>query len=257
MTRVGVISDEFWAAVESLMPSDVGRRGHRFADHRLILRGSRGGSVPVRRGGICPPISGRGRRFGNATTGFRSTAPISGSSMSCAGIGPMTSSTTGWRGCCRSTRRWCARTSTPPGARCRGHRGLSRITRIRRSRARRPCARPLPGRANHQDSCPDRYRDGPGRDDAHRWAGRRQPALLPLLDGYFVPRPPPTLSVMSGCWPIRRTRIPPPAPHCASAGESSTRSPNATIRSLGARPRARPVVDHRPLTAKSTGCATP
>src|SRR4026209_2503218 len=39
MTRVGVISDELWAAVDPLMPSDVGRRGHRFADHRQILEG--------------------------------------------------------------------------------------------------------------------------------------------------------------------------------------------------------------------------
>jgi len=34
-----VISDEFWAAVESLMPSDEGKRGNRFGDHRLILEG--------------------------------------------------------------------------------------------------------------------------------------------------------------------------------------------------------------------------
>jgi putative transposase len=39
MTRVGVIPDEFWAAVEALMPSDEGRRGRRFADHRLVLEG--------------------------------------------------------------------------------------------------------------------------------------------------------------------------------------------------------------------------
>lgn len=39
MTRVGVISDELWAAVESLMPSDEGRRGRRFVDYRLILEG--------------------------------------------------------------------------------------------------------------------------------------------------------------------------------------------------------------------------
>src|ERR1700682_1218825 len=39
VTRMGVISDEFWAAVESLMPSDVGKRGNRFGDHRLILEG--------------------------------------------------------------------------------------------------------------------------------------------------------------------------------------------------------------------------
>src|SRR5262249_3489203 len=62
------------------------------------------------------------------------------------------------------------------------------------------------------------------------------PALLPLVE-------------------IRRTRIPPPAPHCGSAG-SSTRSPNATIRSLVARPRAPPAVDHRPSTATSTSSAT-
>jgi putative transposase len=36
---MGVISDEFWAAVESLMPSDEGKRGNRFGDHRLILEG--------------------------------------------------------------------------------------------------------------------------------------------------------------------------------------------------------------------------
>ena len=39
MTRTGVISDEFWAAVESVMPSDVGKRGNRFGDHRRILEG--------------------------------------------------------------------------------------------------------------------------------------------------------------------------------------------------------------------------
>jgi putative transposase len=39
VTRMSVISDEFWAAVESVMPSDVGKRGNRFGDHRLILEG--------------------------------------------------------------------------------------------------------------------------------------------------------------------------------------------------------------------------
>jgi len=39
VTRMGVISDEFWKAVESLMPSDEGKRGNRFGDHRLILEG--------------------------------------------------------------------------------------------------------------------------------------------------------------------------------------------------------------------------
>lgn len=39
MTRTGVITDEFWELVESLMPSDVGKRGRRFGDHRMILEG--------------------------------------------------------------------------------------------------------------------------------------------------------------------------------------------------------------------------
>lgn len=39
MTRVGVISDEFWAVAQGLMPSDVGKRGRRFADHRVVLEG--------------------------------------------------------------------------------------------------------------------------------------------------------------------------------------------------------------------------
>jgi putative transposase len=39
MGRSGVISDEFWGVVEPLLPSDVGRRGRRFVDHRRILEG--------------------------------------------------------------------------------------------------------------------------------------------------------------------------------------------------------------------------
>jgi transposase len=34
-----VISDEFWAVVDSVMPSDEGKRGNRFSDHRLMLEG--------------------------------------------------------------------------------------------------------------------------------------------------------------------------------------------------------------------------
>lgn len=34
-----MISDEFWAIVEPVIPSDVGKRGRRFADHRRILEG--------------------------------------------------------------------------------------------------------------------------------------------------------------------------------------------------------------------------
>jgi len=36
---MGVISDEFWAVVEPLMPSDEGKCGRRFGDHRRILEG--------------------------------------------------------------------------------------------------------------------------------------------------------------------------------------------------------------------------
>lgn len=39
MTRTGVISDEFWAVVEPVMPSHEGKRGNRFSDHRVILEG--------------------------------------------------------------------------------------------------------------------------------------------------------------------------------------------------------------------------
>ena len=37
MLRTGVISDEFWAVVEPLMPSHEGKRGNRFRDHREVL----------------------------------------------------------------------------------------------------------------------------------------------------------------------------------------------------------------------------
>jgi putative transposase len=39
MTRSGVISNEFWKLIEPLMPSDEGKRGRRFGDHRLLLEG--------------------------------------------------------------------------------------------------------------------------------------------------------------------------------------------------------------------------
>ena len=134
--------------------------------------------------------------------------------------------------------------------------GAERIQEFGDRRARRPRAGPLPGWINHQDPCLDRYRDLPGRDDAHAWAGWRQSGVVAAGRRLFGAEATADASVMCGCWPIRRTRIPPPAPHCGSAG-SSTRSPNATIRSLVARPRAPPVVDHRPSTAKSTSSATP
>jgi putative transposase len=39
MTRSGVISDELWSVIEPVMPCDVGRRGQRWSDHRMILEG--------------------------------------------------------------------------------------------------------------------------------------------------------------------------------------------------------------------------
>jgi transposase len=39
MTRAGVISDELWAVIKPVLPSDVGRRGKRWADHRRIMAG--------------------------------------------------------------------------------------------------------------------------------------------------------------------------------------------------------------------------
>src|SRR6202171_5856054 len=44
---MGVISDEFWAAVESVMPSDEGKRGNRFGDHRGVSTGSPWRDLPA------------------------------------------------------------------------------------------------------------------------------------------------------------------------------------------------------------------
>jgi transposase len=37
--RSGVISDELWELIEPLLPSDAGRRGRRWRDHRQALEG--------------------------------------------------------------------------------------------------------------------------------------------------------------------------------------------------------------------------
>lgn len=39
MVRKGVLSDEFWAVVEPLLPSSQGRRGRPWADHRQVVEG--------------------------------------------------------------------------------------------------------------------------------------------------------------------------------------------------------------------------
>lgn len=37
MTRTGVLSDEVWARIEPHLPSSVGLRGGRWADHRMVI----------------------------------------------------------------------------------------------------------------------------------------------------------------------------------------------------------------------------
>jgi transposase len=37
VTRTGVISDEFWAVVEPVLPTAEGKRGRRWRDHREVL----------------------------------------------------------------------------------------------------------------------------------------------------------------------------------------------------------------------------
>jgi putative transposase len=39
MVRSGVFSDEVWAVVEPVLPSDQGRRGKRWSEHRRVLEG--------------------------------------------------------------------------------------------------------------------------------------------------------------------------------------------------------------------------
>ncbi|MCA1783111.1 MAG: transposase, partial [Intrasporangiaceae bacterium] len=39
MLRDGVISDELWDVLGSVMPQDVGRRGRPWIDHRTTLEG--------------------------------------------------------------------------------------------------------------------------------------------------------------------------------------------------------------------------
>ena len=39
MVRVGVVSDDLWAVLETVIPADAGRRGRPWNDHRLTLEG--------------------------------------------------------------------------------------------------------------------------------------------------------------------------------------------------------------------------
>ena len=106
--------------------------------------------------------------------------------MSCAGSEPMTSSTTGWPGCCRSTRRWCAHISTPPVRPLPRTQGAE--SNYKNSAIAEPDDHAL-GRSRgglttkihaltDTATCPVAMTLTPGQ------AGDN-PALLPLVDGYF------------------------------------------------------------------------
>ena len=80
------------------------------------------------------------------------------------------------------------------------------------------------------------------------------PQLVPLLDDYAAAD---THHGMSGPdFGLLADKAYSRAPNCA-AGESNTPSPSVKTRSLGVRPKDRPVVGHPDLTPHSTGCATP
>ena len=40
LSRFRVLTDQQWARLESLLPSNVGRRGHPFRDHRRVVEGT-------------------------------------------------------------------------------------------------------------------------------------------------------------------------------------------------------------------------
>ena len=257
MTRVGVISDEFWAAVEPLMPSDMGKRGHRFVDHRLIMEG----------------IAWR----------FRTGSPWRDLP---ADFGPWQ---TVWK---RHHRFSFDGTYLRMFEVMRHHwvdgeldEGLARllsvdstVVRAHQHAAGAPAAGTQGAESNYKNPAvaePDDHALGRSRgglttkihaltDTAtcpvamSLTAGQADdnPALLPLVDGYFGAEATADSPAMCGCWPTRPTRIPPPVPRCAGAG-SATRFPSETTRSLIARPKARPAAAHRRSTPKSTSSATP
>jgi transposase len=154
-----VISDEFWAAVESVMPSDEGKRGNRFSDHRLIAEGIawrlRTGSpwwdLPADFG-PWKTVWKRHHRWsldGTYDEMFAQVAAVFESDAEVAAGGFDDRA-------CTPALRGCAVGHA-------AHRGHCRMTRN--------------PRAHHQDSRPDRCAPSPGRGPVDRRAGRRQPAV--------------------------------------------------------------------------------
>lgn len=74
-SRFRCFTNEQWARVEPLLPSNVGRRGRPFGDHRRVVEGM----VYRYRTGIpwrdLPYGMGHGKRYGNATTTMPGMAP--------------------------------------------------------------------------------------------------------------------------------------------------------------------------------------
>ena len=137
MMRAGVISDELWAVIEPVLPSDVGRRGKRWADHRRIMEGIVWRIRSGRRGGTCPAASARGRRCGSGTTGGPPMAPTLGCSWPCRRrSGRRALPRTPWSGSSRLTRPASALTGAPRRPqgrpdRYQHHRGRRRDTQFR------------------------------------------------------------------------------------------------------------------------------
>ena len=253
MTRVGVISDELWAAVDPLMPSDVGRRGHRFADHRLILEG----------------IAWR----------FRTGAPWRDLP---ADFGPWQ---TVWKRHHRFSfdgtyqrifdelrRHWADDELDDGMARLLSI--DSTVVRAHQHAAGAPAAETQGAESNYKNSAiaePDDHALGRSRGGLttkiHALTDTATcPVAMTLTPGQAgdnprccrwstaisLPRPPPTLSGMCGCWPIRRTRIPPPAPHCArpdQAHDPRTRRSDHSSQGQGLRRWSTTVLRRRNLQA--------
>ena len=259
VTRMGVISDEFWAAVESVMPSDEGKRGNRFGDHRLVLEGIawrfRTGS-PWR---DLPADFGPWQRCGSDIIDGPWTAPTTRCSLR---LRRYSGSMPRWPKTSRSCYRWIRRAC--------GHINIARAHGLTRS--------PQGALSNYKKSPdePDEHAIGRSRGGLttkiHALTDQRQapvvvrltagqagdnPELVPLLDDYAAACRTRTAPVATfGCSPTRRIRIRARAANCVPE-ESNTPFPNAETRSLDGRPKDQPAVARPRSTPHSTGCATP
>ena len=175
VTRTGVISEEFWAAVESVMPSDRGKRGGRFGDHRLMLEGIawrfRTGSpwrdLPADFG-PWQTVWKRHHRWSLDGTYDAMFAQVA------ASFGPGTAVVEDLE-----TLLSVDSTSVRAHQHCAGARsdtfatgGSVELQEIRRW-ARGSCDRPFPWRAHHEDPRPDRSAAGSRHGPVNRWPGRR------------------------------------------------------------------------------------